>query len=277
MCGHSKAWHERAIAVEVKILLANGLHCKQRLKAEGRMSLDYESWETGVVVGSAELVDGQAKTVFASQVTGTRSSSVTNWVGEAAAQAAGRVAEASTFASWVDLRTGLEVALLEAAENSEVILCQAGDCGCMCVAVGVVGSRDGRRYCGQRTDAHVDVALGGDVAQNNHFLLQVMVSRHGSTQAYQVAGTGCHSIEAVEAWVARSGGEVGNMVGTAALQSHWRSLDDKSSAAVEAGWGRQHHRAVAARGVVVRCLVGRLMRAVCFRLAVLQDCHSTSC
>ena len=218
--GRLMAWHGRVIVAEVRIWLASGLHCKQRLKAEGRMSSGYESWVTGVVVGLAGLVDGQAKTVFASQVTETRSSSVMSWVGEVAAQAAGWVAEASTFANWVDLRTGLEVALLEAAESSEVILWQTGDCGCMCVAVDVAGSRDERRYCGQRIDARTDVALGGGAAQDNHFLLQVMASRHGSTQAYQVAATGCHSIEAVEAWVARSGGEVGNMVGTAALQSH---------------------------------------------------------
>jgi hypothetical protein len=148
------------------------------------MSSGYESWVTGVVVGLAGLVDGQAKTVFASQVTGTRSSSVMSWVGEAAAQVAERVAEVSTFASWAGLRTGLVVVLLEAAESSEVILCQAGDCGCMCVAVGVAGSRDERRCCGQRTDARTDVALGGDAAQDNHFLLQVMASRHGSMQAY---------------------------------------------------------------------------------------------
>ena len=57
-CGHSRAWHGRGVAVEVKILLASALRCRQRLKAEERMSLGYEPWETGVVVELAGLVGG---------------------------------------------------------------------------------------------------------------------------------------------------------------------------------------------------------------------------
>jgi hypothetical protein len=86
------------------------------------MSLGYEPWEIGVVVESADLVGGQAMTAHASQVTGTRSSSVTSLVYEAAAQAAGRDVEASIFAGWAGLRTGWEAAL-EEAESSGVVLC----------------------------------------------------------------------------------------------------------------------------------------------------------
>lgn len=112
-CGRSKAWHGRVVAAEVRILSASALRCRQRLKAEGRMSLDYESWVTGVAVESAELVGEPAMTAHASQGIGIRSSSVTSWACEAAAQAAGWVVEASTFASWAGLRMGWDAAVEE--------------------------------------------------------------------------------------------------------------------------------------------------------------------
>jgi hypothetical protein len=252
--------------------LVSDLHCKQSLKVEERMSSGYESWETGVVVESAELVGGQATTAHALQATGTHSSSATSWVCEEAARAAGRVVGVSTFVGWVGLRAGWEVAS-KAAESSEVILCQAGDCGCVSVAVGVAGSRDARRYSGQRTDARAGVVLGGCGAQDDHFRLRARVSRHGWMQACQVVAMGCQAIEVVEVWAVRFGDEAGSMLGMAALQRQ----DDIPSAAVGVEWERQCRQADAAREVVVRCPVGRLMRAVCFRLAVLQGCHSTSC
>ena len=87
------------VAAEVRIWLASALHYKQSLKAEGRMSLDCEPSETGVVVGLAELVGGQAMMAHVSQETGIHSSSVMSWVCEAAARAVGRVVEARTFGS----------------------------------------------------------------------------------------------------------------------------------------------------------------------------------
>jgi len=161
------------------------------------MSLGCESWGIGVVVESAGLVGGLAMMVRASLVTGIRSSSVTSWACEAAARAAGQVVEASTFANWVGLHTGLEFALKEAG-SSEVVLCQAGDSGCMCVVVGVAGSRGGRRCSGQRTGAHTGGVPGDDTAQGGRFRLRVKASRHGSTQACQAVATDCHAIEAVE-------------------------------------------------------------------------------
>jgi hypothetical protein len=56
-CGHSRAWRGRVVAAEVTIWLANVLRCMKRQKAEGKTSLDCGSWETGVVVVLAELVD----------------------------------------------------------------------------------------------------------------------------------------------------------------------------------------------------------------------------
>lgn len=179
-CGRWRAWRGHVVGAEGKTLLVSGLRYEQRLKAEGRMSLGCGSWVIGVVVESAGSVGGLAMTVRASRVTGTRSSSVTSWVCEAAAQAAGRVVEASTFASWVGLRTGFEAASKE-AESSEVVLCQAGGCGCMCVVVGVAGSRGGRRCFEQHTDARAGVAPGGVAAQDDHFRLQEKASRHDST------------------------------------------------------------------------------------------------
>jgi len=197
-CGRLRAWRGRVAVVEVMTLLASGLHYKQRLKAEGRMSLDCESWETGVVVGSVELAGGQAKTAHASQVIGTRSSSVTSWVCEAVARAGGRAVEARTFASWGGLRTGWDVAV-EEAESSMVELYQVVDCGCMCVVVDFAGSRDGRRCSGQHIDAHTGVAPDeGAQGGRFRFRLRVRASRHDLTQAYQVAATGCHAIGAVE-------------------------------------------------------------------------------
>lgn len=63
------------------------------------MSLDCEPSETGVVVGSAGLVSGQAMTAHVSLETGTHSSSVMSWVCEAVARAVGRVVEAKIFGS----------------------------------------------------------------------------------------------------------------------------------------------------------------------------------
>ena len=87
------------VAAEVRIWLASALHYKQSLKAEGRMSLDCEPSETGVVVESAELVGGQAMMAHVSQETGIHSSSVMSWVCEAAARAVGWVVVARIFAS----------------------------------------------------------------------------------------------------------------------------------------------------------------------------------
>ena len=78
-------------------MLASALRYKQSLKGEGRMSLDCEPSETGVVVGSVGLVGGQAMTAHVSQETGTHSSSVMSWVCEAVARAVGRVVEAKIF------------------------------------------------------------------------------------------------------------------------------------------------------------------------------------
>lgn len=85
--------------VGVTISLASARHYKQSLKAGGRRPLDCKPSETGVVVGSAELVGGQAMTGHVSQETGIHSSSVMSWVCEAAARAVGRVVEARDFAS----------------------------------------------------------------------------------------------------------------------------------------------------------------------------------
>lgn len=63
------------------------------------------------------------------------------------------------------------------------------------------------------------------------------------------------------------------MLGTAGLQCQ----DDMPSAEVGVEQERRCRQAVAAHGVVVHYLVGRLMRAVYFRRVVLQDYHSTSC
>ena len=87
------------VVAGVRIWSASALRYKRSLKAEGRMSLDCEPSETGVVVGSAGLVSGQAMTAHVSLETGTHSSSVMSWVCEAVARAVGRVVEARTFGS----------------------------------------------------------------------------------------------------------------------------------------------------------------------------------
>ena len=103
-------------------------------------------------------------------------------------------------------------------ESSEVALCWAGDCGCMCVWGDVAGIRGGRRCSGQHTDVHIDVAPGGCAARDDRFHSLVRVSRHDLMQACPVAAMGFHAIEVVEVWVAHFGGEVGSTLGKAALQ-----------------------------------------------------------
>ena len=103
-------------------------------------------------------------------------------------------------------------------ESSEVALCWAGDCGCMCVWGDVAGIRGGRRCSGQHTDVHIDVAPGGCAARDDCFRSLVRVNRHDLMQACPVAAMGFHAIEVVEVWVAHFGGEVGSTLGKAALQ-----------------------------------------------------------
>lgn len=132
----------------------------------------------------------------------------------------------------------------------------------MCFVVGVAGIRDARRCSGRRTDAHTGVALGDGVAQDSHFHWQVRASQHDLMQACPVAAMGFRAIEAAEAWVAHFGGEVGSMLGRAALQCHWQSQYCKAPAEVGVEQERQHRQAVAAHEVVVRCLVGHSMTLV---------------
>jgi hypothetical protein len=195
---------------------------------------------------------------------------VTSLACEAAARAVGQAVEVSTAANWVGLSMGLDI-VQEGAESSGVMLYRVVDFDCKHVVVGLLGSQDGHRCSGQRTDVHAGVGPGEDAAQGGRYHSQARVSPRGLTLAYQAAAMGYRAIEAVEVWVVHFAGEVGSIVGTEALRCHWRHQDGMLTEEAGAGWEPQRRRAVVARAVVVRCLVARLMTAVCFHLVALQD------